>query len=133
VFKSLILQSSQNKNNYVNRILAGEQDSEIEGLQDSAIETLNAFQALSEKHGFGITLVLIPVSAQIATEYPDNLYQGVLTEYAKSAGLDHLDLLPDFRAYFDQHGVVPVIPYDGLAYATATDSRTLIRIARSAA
>jgi lysophospholipase L1-like esterase len=101
------------KDNAINKLLSGQADDALQSEIETTIELLDEFRNLSQLHGFRLTLAVIPVAAQINNDYQNQLYQTTLKSYADEVHLDYLDLLPDFRKYYDQNNHLPVITFDG--------------------
>jgi hypothetical protein len=108
-----IYQAWRNRDDLVNRILRGETDDEVRERFRFAAEQLTRFHELSRRNEFRLTLFLIPVAAQIGSNFSGSVYPSKMIDQAKRMALDHHDLLPDFRAHYVPHGVLPVIPFDG--------------------
>ena len=104
---------SRSKYNKEYKILLGQKYGTLQDEIKATIELLNEFRSLSKLHGFRLTLVVVPVAAQITNEYPNQLYQTTLKNYADDVYLDYLDLLPAFKKYHEQDNHLPVIAFDG--------------------
>ncbi|MGR9053551.1 MAG: SGNH/GDSL hydrolase family protein [Gammaproteobacteria bacterium] len=95
------------------KLLEGINDDDVR-LKISIVENyLGALRKLSDLHGFTFTLVVIPDVRQLFKEYPSNLYQNVLIDYAKTEAIDYLDLLPFLKKEYEESNRLPVIPFDG--------------------
>ena len=99
--------------NYINRMLLGELDDEIRSNIENTFESMDEIRSLAEARGFRLTLVAIPVAAQLTREFPGQVYQPALKQYAVHTGTDFVDLLPDLRAHRSQHQDALVLPFDG--------------------
>ncbi len=105
--------SVANRDSFESRLLQGILDEDIKDKIQFVRDSLDELVQLSKVNEFAVTLVVIPVAAQARSVYPDELYQSTLKQYADENSLDMIDLLPALRAYYEQHGSIPVIPFDG--------------------
>lgn len=102
-----------NRSSYENKMLLGELDNDMRNNIEDTIESLEEIRLLSEEHGVRLTLAVIPLAAQLAKNFPNQIYQATLKKYAADSGLDFVDLLPELRSHHSQYQHSLVIPFDG--------------------
>ncbi len=102
-----------NNNNFENRILQGTVDNAFKVNFKFVKDSLDDLIRISNKNNFSLTLAVLPVAAQAMKDYPNELYQSSLKQYAEHNSLDFVDLLPTLRNCYEQYGASLVIPFDG--------------------
>jgi lysophospholipase L1-like esterase len=102
-----------NNNNFENRILQGVIDSAFKQNLQFVKDSLDELIRMSNKYNFSLTLAVLPVAAQAMNDYPNELYQSTLRQYAEHNSLDFVDLLPSLRSCYEQYDKKLVIPFDG--------------------
>ncbi|MCX7110982.1 MAG: hypothetical protein NTX45_12840 [Proteobacteria bacterium] len=108
-----IYSATTNKEGIENQILQGVMSDKVENGIHHVKDSLDELIRLSKEYNFRVTLALIPASVQAMNEYPNQLYQSTLKQYAQQHSLDIIDLLPILSGYYKQNGYLPLIPYDG--------------------
>lgn len=101
------------RNDFGNNILQGVVDNELKRGIQFVKDALDEFIRISNKYNFSLTLAIIPVAAQAMNDYPNEIYQSTLRQYAEHNSLDFIDLLPALRSCYEQYGNLPIIPFDG--------------------
>ncbi len=102
-----------NNNNFENRILKGTADNAFKVNLQFVRDSLDELIRLSNRYKFSLTLAVLPVAAQAMTDYPNEIYQSALRQYADHKSIDFVDLLPTLRNCYEQYGAPLVIPFDG--------------------
>jgi len=101
------------RNNIENRILRGVLDDEVKERIGFVKDSLEELRQLSREHNFSVTLAVLPVASQALNDYPNELYQSLLKQYAQEHSLDFVDLRQTLRDYYEESGSLPVTPFDG--------------------
>lgn len=68
--------------------------------------------SLGKKHGFGLLLVIFPMSDQLLRDYPSASYPAKVKELARKHGIQFIDLMPAFSEKFRGFGSL-FIEWDG--------------------
>jgi hypothetical protein len=82
-------------------------------------DQLSQFRELGSRHDFSLSLGAIPIPAQLAQEFPRELYLSELRKMASSLGIPFFDFLPPLRKFYEESGRFPVAPFDEHYDATA--------------
>ena len=99
-----IYQKIANSNTLENLILKGSENNETKGAAQFVVDSLDELVRLANEYNFVVTIAVIPVSAQVANDYPSEKYKSALKQYAVQHSLDFLDFLPMLRNYYEQSG-----------------------------
>ena len=101
------------KDSLESQILSGRHDSKVDRSLRAAESYFEEVRGTVAAIGVPCSVVIIPVSAQIASPSGPIRYQDLVRRMAREAGLDSFDLLEAFQSDYALSGRVPVIPYDG--------------------
>jgi lysophospholipase L1-like esterase len=98
------------RDNFEQRILEGH----IEGATVAGVkEYFEQFRRFTLDNAISLTVVVIPHPGQIASQFPNNKYQPTAQALSADLGLQLVDLLPQFKSYYERTRTTPIIPFDG--------------------
>lgn len=95
------------------RILKGELSGANGDELADALHSLGRIDDWAKRQGVTLDLAVIPVAAQLVTEFPNNQYQTTFRRFARERDLRYIDLLTPLRDHYLEQGRLPLIPYDG--------------------
>jgi hypothetical protein len=98
------------RDNFEQRILEGHiEEATVAGVK----EYFEQFRRFTLDNAISLTVVVIPHPGQIASQFPNNKYQPTAQALSADLGLQLVDLLPQFKSYYERTRTTPVIPFDG--------------------
>jgi hypothetical protein len=101
------------------KLLRGLEDEEVAERLAYVRDQLGQFKELGSRHDFSLSLGAIPMPAQLAHDFPRELYLSELQKMASSLKIPFFDFLPPLREFYEESGRLPVAPFDEHYDATA--------------